>query len=45
MVKASHFTPAPSSISTVQLVASRFNSPGSFATLAAIGRASRGLRH
>jgi hypothetical protein len=40
MVEASHFTPAPSSISIVRLVAYRFNCSGSFAKFAAIRRAS-----
>ena len=44
MVEASHFTPAPSSISTVRLVAYRFNSSGSFAMFAAIGCARHPLR-
>ena len=44
MVEASHFTPAPSSISTVPLVAYRFNSSGSFAMFAAIGCARHPLR-
>jgi hypothetical protein len=39
MVEASRLTPTPSSISTVRLVAYRFNSSCSFATLAAIRRA------
>jgi hypothetical protein len=34
MVEVSHFTPAPSRISTVRLVAYRFNSSGNFATFA-----------
>ena len=40
MVEASHFSPAPSSISTVRLVAYRFNSSGSLAMFTAILRAS-----
>jgi hypothetical protein len=39
MVEASRLTPRASSISTVRLVAYRFNSSCSFATLAAIRRA------
>jgi hypothetical protein len=40
MVEAYHFTPAPSSISIVRLVAYRFNCSGSFSKFAAIRRAS-----